>query len=201
MGEPLYALVRQFWEQEEIKPMVEQITPEERECEDLFVRSHSRSREGRYTVRLPVASSLPDFATTRYAAARMMSQMERCFAQDARLENLYKTFMRKYEELGHMSRVSESGSEGRICYLPHHGVLPEASTITKLRVVFNGSLVTASGDTLNKNLLTGRNLLPPLIDILLRWRWHRFVFTADIEKMYRQILVHPANGDLQRIIW
>lgn len=25
--------------------------------------------------------------------------------------------------------------------------------------------------------------------------------TADIEKMYRQILVHPDDRDLQRIVW
>ena len=37
--------------------------------------------------------------------------------------------------------------------------------------------------------------------IMLNWRRYRFVFTADIIKMFRQIRVHPEDQDLQRIIW
>jgi len=49
--------------------------------------------------------------------------------------------------------------------------------------------------------MVGPSLLPSLADVILRWRRHRFVIAADIEKMYRQILVHPQDRDLQRIIW
>lgn len=47
----------------------------------------------------------------------------------------------------------------------------------------------------------GPNLLPPLIDVLLRWRAHKYVLATDIEKMFRQILVNSEDRDLQRIIW
>ena len=30
---------------------------------------------------------------------------------------------------------------------------------------------------------------------------HKFVLTADIEKMFRQILVHPLNRKYQRVFW
>lgn len=88
-----------------------------------------------------------------------------------------------------------------MCYLPHHGVLKESSSSTRLRVVFNGSWIVSSGASLNANLLIGKNLLPALSDILLRWRWHRYVMASDIEKMYRQILVYENDRDLQRILW
>jgi len=58
-----------------------------------------------------------------------------------------------------------------------------------------------SGTSLNQNLLVGRNLLPALSDILLRWRWHRYVLISDVEKMYRQIIVHEEDRELQRIVW
>lgn len=49
--------------------------------------------------------------------------------------------------------------------------------------------------------MTGPNLLPALADILLQWRRHRYVFATDIEKIYRQILVHAEDQGLQRILW
>ncbi|XP_011859525.1 PREDICTED: uncharacterized protein LOC105557011 [Vollenhovia emeryi] len=70
-----------------------------------------------------------------------------------------------------------------------------------MRVVFNGSQRTTSGESLNSNLLTGANLLPNLADVLMRWRWHRYALVADIEKTYRQILVALEDQDFQRIFW
>jgi hypothetical protein len=49
--------------------------------------------------------------------------------------------------------------------------------------------------------MVGSNFLPPLSDVLLRWRIHRYALATDIEKMYRQILVHPGNRHLQKIVW
>ncbi|XP_025264356.1 uncharacterized protein LOC112637891 [Camponotus floridanus] len=110
--------------------------------------------------------------------------------------------MRQYEDLRHMSRVIPDVTSRRpVHYLPHHGVLRKNSVITKLRVVFNGSTPTTSRRTLNDHLMVGPNLLPPLADVILRWRRHRFGLATDVEKMFRQILVHPDDRDLQRILW
>ncbi|KMQ85515.1 hypothetical protein RF55_15882 [Lasius niger] len=112
--------------------------------------------------------------------------------------------MQEYEDLQHMELVEQSpnkDNDKRQCYLPHHGVLRESSITTKLRVVFNGSQRTRTGESLNSHLLVGANLLPALSDVLLRWRWHRYVLVTDIEKMYRQIIVHPEDRDHQRILW
>lgn len=84
--------------------------------------------------------------------------------------------------------------------LPHHGVLKMNSSTTKLRVVFNGSWAEPSQLSLNDCLHVGPNLLPLLADTLLRWRRHKYVVTADVTKMYRQILVHPDDRDHQRIL-
>lgn len=37
--------------------------------------------------------------------------------------------------------------------------------------------------------------------ILLNWRSYKFVYTADIAKMYRQILVNLKDVQYQRILW
>lgn len=40
-----------------------------------------------------------------------------------------------------------------------------------------------------------------LYTILLRLRIYKIGFTADIEKMYLQVLVHPEDISYQRILW
>lgn len=80
-------------------------------------------------------------------------------------------------------------------------MLRSSGAATKIRVVFNGSTRTGAGASLNSCLHTGPNLLPSLMDILTRWRRHRYVFVADVQMMYRQIQLHPDDRDLQRILW
>ena len=86
-------------------------------------------------------------------------------------------------------------------FLPHHGVLSGTSTTTKLRVVFNGSQLTRDGDSLNNRLHAGPKVQSELTDVLLRWRCPAYVFSADVEKMFRQVLVHPSDRKYQKILW
>ena len=62
-------------------------------------------------------------------------------------------------------------------------------------------MATSNGRSLNDVQHTGPNLLPALADLLLRWRRHTIAFVADVEKMYRQIVIHPDDRDYQRILW
>ncbi|KAK9723447.1 hypothetical protein QE152_g19210 [Popillia japonica] len=108
--------------------------------------------------------------------------------------------MKDYEELGHMTISSHSPSE-TCYYVPHHGVLKEESLTTKLRVVFNGSMPTTSGYSLNQLQMVGPTIQPNLFNILIRFRQHPYAIAADIEKMYCQVLVEPSQRPLQRILW
>jgi len=40
-----------------------------------------------------------------------------------------------------------------------------------------------------------------LFDIIVRFRFPQIVLKADIQKMYRQILVHTDDRDWQRVLW
>jgi Reverse transcriptase (RNA-dependent DNA polymerase). len=86
-------------------------------------------------------------------------------------------------------------------YLPHHGVLRKESLTTKLRVVFDGSAKSNSGFSINDLQYAGPSIQNDIFSILLRFRQHTLVMSADIEKMYRQILIHPDDRHLQRIVW
>ncbi|GFX76450.1 integrase catalytic domain-containing protein [Trichonephila clavipes] len=88
-------------------------------------------------------------------------------------------------------------------FLPHHAVIKPSSTTTKLRVVFDASLSckTTNGTSLNSLLGVGPKLQRDIFEILLNFRIPRIVFAADIEKMYRQILVADEDQKYQQILW
>ena len=113
---------------------------------------------------------------------------------------MYKEFMQEYLELGHMKKV-EGPLNKSAYYMPHHGVLKETSSTTKLRVVFNASAKSGKNASLNEILMTGPTVQSSLWAILLRFRLFPFMFTADIEKMYRQIWVHEEDQQYQQILW
>ncbi|KAL6420899.1 hypothetical protein ACFW04_011881 [Cataglyphis niger] len=101
----LYGLVQGFRRQEEVPVKDVPLTIDEQEAEDHFVRTHSRDASGRFVVRLPLRLPLPDLSGTKCSAARLLGHMERRFARDDQLKQLYTDFMQKYEVLGHMSPV------------------------------------------------------------------------------------------------
>ncbi|XP_026465156.1 uncharacterized protein LOC113367788 [Ctenocephalides felis] len=100
-----------------------------------------------------------------------------------------------------MSEVNESSEPATCFYLPHHGVIKPDSLTTKLRVVFDASCKTDAGLSLNELQLVGPTIQNNIFSIILRFRRHAFVLTADIEKMYRQVLVHENDRKMQRIFW
>ena len=78
--------------------------------------------------------------------------------------------------------------------LPMH-VEKEASTTTKLRIVFDAPAKTTIEYSLNDQLLTGPNLYPLLTNVLMKFRLHRIGMSADISKMFREVSLRLADRD------
>ncbi|GFT28311.1 integrase catalytic domain-containing protein [Trichonephila clavipes] len=131
---------------------------------------------------------------------RRLNSLWKRLSRDSRYLSLYAEFLKEYEELGHLERVVESSEPPTHYYIPHHGVLRPEKLTTKLRIVFNGSSPTTTGISLNDILLKGE-VKEDVFETISRFRRHKFAFTTDIQKMYRQILINPDQQDLQRIIW
>ncbi|KYN15966.1 hypothetical protein ALC57_11794 [Trachymyrmex cornetzi] len=127
--------------------------------------------------------------------------LEKRFLKDKTFKANYCAFMREYEELGHMTNVKETSHDYSTFYMPHHGVLRPASASTKLRMVFDGSLKSDSGLSLNDCQYVGPVVQKKFFSILIRFRQYPYVVYADIQKMYRQILVSLSDRPLQRILW
>lgn len=149
-------------------------------------------------MQLPLRDSPSVLGESYHIAEKRLLQVEKklCRAPSLRLE--YNKFMEEYERLGHMSEVTKPLTG---CYLPHHAVIRESSETTKLRVVFDASAETSSGVSLNDIQYVGPVVQDDLFSILLRFRQHRYVVSADVEKMYRQIEVNRLHRPLQMILW
>ncbi|XP_063372557.1 uncharacterized protein LOC134660706 [Cydia amplana] len=159
-----------------------------------------RKQDGRYQVRLPMKPNFENnLGLSKQKAIAQFRNLEQKFEKQPKLASDYKTFMNEYAELQHM--MPADGNKTLECYLGHHGIERVESSTTRYRVVFNASAKTSTGYSLNDLMYKGPNLQQDLQFLLLRWRQYRYAFTADIEKMYRQILIHEDDACLQRIIW
>ncbi|XP_076298363.1 uncharacterized protein LOC143217706 [Lasioglossum baleicum] len=196
-------LLQRFWSMDEVDPppCSTELTADEDECEQTFVRTHTRDQTGRYIVRLPLKRDLSFLGDSRRTATNLLTKLERRFTTSTDFAERYRAFLDEYLELNHMELATGIRENSIKYYLPHHGVFRESSSTTKLRVVFNGSSKTTTGISLNDILHSGPNLLPEIPDLLLRWRCHPIVFAADMEKMYRQIWLADDDRDAQRILW
>lgn len=178
-------------------PKSKQLTPDELRAVEHFHSTLSRNETGRYTVRLPFDSSKPELGESATAAIRRFKAMKRKFSIDPELKQHYQQFMTEYEALGHMEKIPPcevAVAPEQSFYLPHHGVWKVDSETTKLRVVFDASSKSASGVSLNDRLLVGPNVNESLFNVFTRWRTYKIAFCADIEKMYRQVLVAKEDA-------
>jgi len=191
-----------FWRMEEFEGNVS-YTIEEKACQKYFDRTVTRDADGRFIVRLPFRENVLSLGSSYDIAKRRLLALERRFANNEKLKNDYTLFLDEYIRLGHMEQVHDNqvNEDKRECYLPHHAVVKESSTSTRLRVVFDASCKTSSGLSLNDVLIKGPVLQDELIYILARFRIHNFVLSADITKMYRQFWVADEHRTFQRILW
>jgi hypothetical protein len=190
--------LNRFWADEEA-PATPILDPEDIACEKHFVDTHSRDTSGKFIVRLPFKVEHKQLGETRPAALKRFHNLERKLMKEPRLRELYVEFMRDYKEAGHM-QLRSSGTIGERCYIPHHGVLKESST-TRLRAVYDASLASSTGVSLNQNLMSGPKLQQNVQDVILRFRLHPVVFTCDIKQMYRNVRLHPEDWRYQTIFW
>lgn len=199
-AEDIDQLLQRFWEIEDLHSP-HTLSATEQQCETFYAETHKRSADGTYIVRLPLISQTVSLGSSRSVAVKRLHHMERRFQQSHNLRSQYSEFMNDYQQLNHMVPSTNDPNDSPIYYLPHHAVVKDSSSTTKLRVVFDASQQSSNGKSLNDFLNIGPPLQQDLAEIIIRWRTHRIAFSADIEKMYRQIRIADEDQDLQRILW
>ncbi|XP_054709120.1 uncharacterized protein LOC129218823 [Uloborus diversus] len=163
-------MLTNFWKLDSV-PEISSLTKLEQDCENHFLSTFSRDNNGIYTVKLPFHSSPELLGESRQVAVCRFKSLEKSLSSKPEVHEQYKNFISEYYSLGHMEMVpnNEVFSDSSY-YLPHHGVVKESSSTTKLRVVFDASAKSTSGLSLNDLLMTGPRIQQELFPILLRFR-------------------------------
>lgn len=190
-------ILKRFWELEKVDEACAW-SGEEQSCEAHFLKTFTREPSGRYAVALPFKDNW-SLGESRRKAEFRLKQMERRLARDETLLMKYNDVIEEYFKLGHAEDAPIT--ETVAYYMPHHGVIKEQSTTTKLRVVFDASAKSSNGASLNDCVMIGPKVQDDLFDILLRFRTHSIALSADIAKMYRQVKLCEADKDYHRFLW
>ena len=196
-------LLRRFWEVEERGSGSPSLSHEERSVVDHFRDTHQRDQAGRFVVQLPRRQDTKPFGESRSTAVQRFLSLERSLISRGQHEE-FSGVIEEYFDMDHAELVPNSDLEKpceQVFYMPMHAVVKASSTTTKVRAVFDASAKSASGVSLNDQLLVGPTVHVALVDVLLRFRLHRIALATDVSRMYRAILLPDSERDLHRFVW
>ena len=191
-------VLKRFWEIEEHHSNNDlTLTPDEKYVVEHFKANHLREEDGSFVVPLPRVPDLPQMGESKSMAVRRYLSLERSLKSKGKIKEFHSV-MEEYVQLGHAELVPTPDlqkPDHKSFYLPMHIVLKESSTTTKVRAVFDASVKSLSGVSLNDTLMVGPIVHAPLVDVLLKFRHHRYALTTHVSKMYRAVKLTPSDRD------
>ncbi|XP_008181435.1 uncharacterized protein LOC103308922 [Acyrthosiphon pisum] len=194
--------LQRFLENEDV-PIVEKSSQADLECERIYQSTTTHQSDGRYIVHLLFQKDPPLLGKSKNVALHRLEQLENRFKRFPKLRKEYHNAMKDFLDLGHMSQIKVPSVDEQTgaSYIPYQAVLRPESTTTKTRIVFDAPAKSSSGLSFNNNLWCGAKLQQELPSIVLRFRLHFIVFTADIKQMFRLIKVIEAHRLYQRLLY
>ncbi|RVE40950.1 hypothetical protein evm_014400 [Chilo suppressalis] len=175
----------------------------EKEQEDKIMKYFNDSitinNEGRYEVRLLWKEGYDGLFTNKTLAEKRLKSTTRRLIKTKNLDDYHDAFQ-NWLQSGIIERVQDDDPNNGH-YLSHHAVIKEASATTRVRPVFNASAEDGRGNSLNRCLYAGVNMLEIILKKLTVFRMHAYGVTADISKAFLQISVTPEDRQYLKFLW
>lgn len=160
----------------------------------------NQKEDGHYEMPLPFKStSPPSLPNNKKLAAVRLQYLKKRLKANKQYNDQYKAFMEDMIIKGDAEPAPKTPEGQTVWYIPHHGVYHPKKP-EKLRVVFDCS-AKFRGVSLNDMLLTGPDLINPLLGVLCRFRKEAVAVICDIERMFHQFLVSPELRNYIRFLW
>jgi hypothetical protein len=184
-----------FWELESLR-----VKPIEESVHSKFIQEICY-KDGRYEVSLPWRDGnflLPD---NYELCVKRLRGLQHRLVQDPDLLRAYHEIIQEQARSKVIERVPEmDSSQARVHYLPHHPVVREDKSTTKVRVVYDASC-SETGLSLNQCLHVGPSFGQSILDILVRFRMNRVALIGDIEKAFLMVGIAEKDRDVLRFLW
>ena len=157
----------------------------------------------RYEVRLLWKNAKPILPNNYSSAVSQLKSLERRLEKDENLKQRYKETIGVDVQKGFVRILDEAELENTKSdlqwYVPHLPVL-NPNKPDKVRRVCNAAS-KFGGVSLNDSLMAGPDFLQSLIGIIFRFREKQIALTADVEAMFLQVKVPPADCKVLRFLW
>ena len=198
--QPLDELLEHFWkvEAEGTQPESESSNPADKEALDILEKTTTYNGE-KYEIGLPWRKPLR-LENNYFAALSQLKSLHKRLSNDIQFKELYEQTLTTDLQKFYVKPVERQQPEPKkIGYLLHHPVV-NPNKPGKVRRVANAA-AKFKGQSLNSNLITGRDLLNNLVGILLRFRENPVAIFSDIEGMFMQIAIRHEDQSALRFLW
>ena len=156
----------------------------------------------RYQVCLPWRESHQQLPTNLELCQQRLASLLKRLRQNPPLLTEYDAVIREQIRRKMIEVVDNpSFADGdRVHYLPHHCVVRQDKSTSKICVVYDAS-ARSKGPSLNDCLYTGPSFGHSIFDILLRFRINQIVLAGDIEKAFLMVAMEKGDRDALRFLW
>lgn len=152
---------------------------------------------------LPLKDQTLEMPNNKEMALNHLGKLKQRLKRDRHYREHYQAFMREtIMKRSQAERVPINElflNNGRVWYIPHHGVYPPQKP-DKIRVVFDAS-TQYKGKSLNSCLLPGSDLTINLAGVLCRFRKEPIALMCDVEGMFHQDGVKEEHQNLLWFLW
>ena len=185
-----------FWELESLG-----IAPQEKTVYDRF-EDTIQFVEGRHEVKMPWKEPHPLLPDNYGLARNRFNQLLLKLCKDRQLLLEFDELIKNQLKSGVMELMQTDSfrETGRVHYIPQHPVIRRDKDTTKVTIVYDAR-AREGGTSLNDCLHAGPSLLPKIMDILIRSRFHKVALVSDVEKAFHQVLIARDDRDVLRFLW
>ena len=165
----------------------------------IYLNSIKKNSNSRYEVELPFKENHPViydyFILCKKRLCNTFTRLKRNPGFLKQYDNIFK----QQFKTGIIEKVNEKGVVGETHYIPHHPVIRNDKTTTKVRIFFDAS-ASSNGPILNSCLYKGPQLTPLMFDILLRFRSHLLHQLKTLKRLFIKFKLFK-NRNYLRFLW
>ena len=122
-------------------------------------------------------------------------------AQTPELLKMYGAIITDQLSRGFIEKVKEADVPQNFHFIPHHAVKKDSAT-TPVRIVYDCSCrLSPNHPSLNDCLVVGPPFLIDMVNLLLRFRTHKYALTTDIKKAFLHMQLAEEDHSYTQFLW